>query len=347
MKRFNELSEEEEERALNLYRKAIVIDAQEPAASPSRANVQYIQTLQKSGLTATVTLMYRGTAPGRSADLHMALTTTNDTYSTIKNNCKNILHVTEADDIRKAKREGKVGLILGTSRIPPIGDNLKLLNIFHKLGLRVSQLTWNFGNQVGDGCSERTNRGLSDFGIEVIEEMNRLGILIDLSHAGDATAMDTVEMSKDPAIFSHSNPRGVFDNRRNVPDEPIKALAEKGGVFGVTFASSSLGAGVQKSLEEITAEDVIDHIDYIVDLIGVDHVGFGSNFAHPIAKFHKWEYEAFPEMVPYAGLKPISLDRVSKLPNLARGLVARGYSDNEITKILGDNFLRVFEKVWK
>jgi len=183
--------------------------------------------------------------------------------------------------------------------------------------------------------------------------MNRLGILIDMSHSGDATTWDVLRLSKKPVVFTHSNARALADTARNKPDDQIKAMADSGGVMGV----APVPRMVNDDMKKATLEGLLDHIDYIVGLVGADHVGLGLDFtdateryAEPIKEPWTIWRERRPEMLgtwedfftlPYAQ----DLEDHTKVPNLARGLVARSYSDEDILKILGGNWLRVFEEV--
>ncbi|MHA1469824.1 MAG: dipeptidase, partial [Candidatus Asgardarchaeia archaeon] len=178
------------------------------------------------------------------------------------------------------------------------------------------------------------------FGLELVEKLNELGILIDLAHVGPKTSLETIEVSKDPVIFSHSSARALVDTYQNHYDDELKALAEKGGVIGVTGFPRLLGG------ENCTINDMLDHIDYIVDLIGVDHVGIGSDFAEGWSESLERRIRLL-EIDGKIYTWPKGFEDVTKFVNIVKGLVSRGYSDNEIRKILGENFLRVFRRVFK
>ena len=184
-----------------------------------------------------------------------------------------ITPVMTVEDIRQAKKAGKVGIIFGFQDTAPIEHDSRLLSIFKALGIRVIQLTYMERNYVGDGCLERTDAGLSRFGLEVIEEMNRLGMLIDLSHVGYKTTMDAIEASEKPVAFTHANPRALCDHLRNKTDEQLIALAEKGGVVGANIFPPFLAAG-----SKATLGDFVDVIDYLVKVVGIDHVSIGTDF---------------------------------------------------------------------
>jgi membrane dipeptidase len=236
-----------------------------------------------------------------------------------------LVMVTKSDQILK-NHSDKISVILGFEGGEAIDEDLRILNVFYRLGLRRLTLCWNNRNAIGSGMTDqRSKGGLTDFGLSVVEECNKLGILVDVSHIADASFWDVMDASKDPIIASHSNCRSLCLHMRNLTDDMTKALAEKGGVQGVNYASHMLS----KKSDEATVETVVDHIDRIVELTGnANHVGLGSDF------------DGVPATVK-------GLEDVSKVPNLTRTLMSRGYSDQDITKILGGNFLRVIEKVWK
>jgi membrane dipeptidase len=240
-----------------------------------------------------------------------------------------------------SNHEKRVSIVIGFEGGEALGGDLRRLDIFHRLGLRRLTLTWNNRNEIADGVRwQRSKSGLTEFGVEVIEECNRLGILVDVSHITDPGFWDTLEASKDPVIASHSNCRAICDSMRNLTDDMIKALVEKGGVMGVNYVPFFLGnldfvkvrrgdPEERAKLATISVENVVDHIDRIAEIAGsTDNIGLGSDF------------DGVATMAQ-------GLEDVSKLPNITKALFARGYSDNEIMGILGGNFLRVIKRVWK
>lgn len=347
------VSKLEMEKAREIHAKAIVINALESShAERGEFNEKYASTLKDAGVTVSnVTVPYPIEVFLRDAINSVALW-----YSTLnKIGQDKCVLATSADDIRKAKRDGKVAIIFGTQNVKHIEDDTQMLGVFHKLGVRICQLTYQTRNSVGNGCGERADSGLSMFGVRVVEELNRIGSVISLSHVGPKTSMDAIETSKDPVIFSHSNAHALCDNIRNISDEHIKATAEKGGVIGINILNQCLNT--KKATDAVGLEDYLNHIDYIVKLVGVKHVGLGLDFRDYL--FSKEEVERFkrlyPELVP-KGLKEGVhgskswnpwFDSMLKTPVITEGLVSRGYSDSDIVKILGGNFLGLFERVWK
>ena len=244
-------------------------------------------------------------------------------YREIENNQNDISLVTNYNQIKKVNRAGKIAAILSIEGGEALEGDLGVLRVLYRLGVRLLTLTWNQRNQIADGISEsRTGSGLTEFGIKVIDKMNDLGMLIDVSHLSETGFWDVIKRSKAPIVASHSNCYALCPHLRNLKDEQIKALADKGGVIGITFVPNFLTQEKRKT----TVEDVVKHIDYLVEKAGIDCVGLGSDFDGT------------------DGL-PLGLEGVDKIPNITEGLLDRGYKEREIEKILGGNFLRVFEEV--
>lgn len=240
-----------------------------------------------------------------------------------------------------ANKGKRLSFMIGFEGGEALVNDLRLLKVYHTIGLRRLTLTWNNRNMIADGVTWQKSRGgLTEFGTDVVLECNKLGIIVDVSHITDQGLWDTLETSKAPIIASHSNCRAICNHNRNLTDDMIKALTEKEGVIGVNYVPfflkdmdfNKLRAGdlnEKKKLESVTVDTVIDHIDHMVEIIGnANHIGLGSDF------------NGVPSIAK-------GLEDASKLPNLTKGLVARGYSDSEIQGILGENFLRVIKKVCK
>lgn len=271
-------------------------------------------------------------------------------------------------DVEDAKDAGKVGVVLGFQDSMPIepADRMRVdggfefLGAFQEMGVRIVQLTYNSLNYVGAGCCERVDPGLSNFGRAVVAEMNRLGVLIDLSHCGDRTTLDAIAHSEKPVVISHAGARALSNVRRNKTDEQFRAVAENGGVVGVSVFPPTVKTHPEThEVQEATVHDVLDHIDHVVDVAGIDHVGFGSDMndkalddgvTPPYAAYRNFR----PEFAEVYGRGPIEryepfprgLHRHTELANLTRGLFARGYDEADVRKILGGNFRRVFRETW-
>jgi membrane dipeptidase len=252
--------------------------------------------------------------------------------------------ITRAVEIEQAKKEGKIAIIFGLQNAEPIEGDLRFLNVFYRLGVRIIIPCYDRKTMIGDGGTERTDCGLSEFGVEVIKEMNRLGILVDLSHTGRATFMDAIKASTKPVVATHSNVYSLVKTRRNLDDEQIKAIADKNGVIGMVAFPGHVARPIAK------LDHLLDHIDYVVKLIGVDHVGFGFDFLdwekETVVPFAKELIRKHPDVFGTTVDFPEGIEDITKFINITKGLVARGYSDNDITKILGGNFLRVFKEIF-
>ncbi len=249
--------------------------------------------------------------------------------------------VREASDFALAKSEGKIATVLQMQGTSPIEDDLNLINVYHALGVRVIQLTYNTRNLVGDGCMESGNSGLSDFGKKVVRRLNELRIAIDLSHVGDRTCLDAVEASTQPVILSHANSRNLCDNRRNAWDGTIKKVVETGGMVGVCAFPTFL-----TWTETPTLEHVLRHIDYLCELVGPEHVGLGFDFStsdEDDFEFYGYDESVYPRP-PW--IYPEGIRFYEDWPNVTEGLFRRGYAEAEIRGILGENFRRVLGSIW-
>ncbi len=254
---------------------------------------------------------------------------------------------TTAEHIRKAKAEGNHVGIVTTQNTIQLGMNLDLLNQFYDMGMRMIQLTYNSVNFVGGGCTDRVDCGVTDFGVKFIKRMNDLGIIVDTGHCGRQTTLDACEISDAPVVASHTSASGVRAHDRAKSDEELIAIAESGGYVGVYLVGMFLTDD-----PNATIEHALDHIDYIAKLIGPEYIGIGSDWP---MQAPEWGVQRLAEHALDIGFRPehgvtmpknlIGFDDYRDFPNVTRGLVARGYSDDQIRGILGENFLRVFEKV--
>lgn len=264
-----------------------------------------------------------------------------------------VMQVKSVEDILQAKRENKVGVILGFQNATPLENDLDRLDLFHALGVRIIQLTFHERNLLGSGCYERRDDGLSHFGVDAIQDMNRLGILIDLSHVGVRSTMEAIEASDGPVAITHANAKSYFDVPRNKTDDALRRVAEGGGVIGATAIAAFLRTG-----SESTLADFIDAIDDMVARVGIDHVGFGTDFTQDqpesfgryIGSQQGTKYPAKfvdPSRSKRKGRSyPLGLESPDEMPNLAGALLDRGYGHGDVEKILGGNWLRLLREVW-
>src|SRR5882724_8607189 len=366
------------QKALAIHRRAIVIDTHNDVTTPM-ANDDYdlsgappvpyrtsIERMKQGGMTAEFFSLYikpwyvqHGGAARRTLDM------IDSVYRAVERHPRELMFATSAADIRRAKKQGKIAALMGVEGGHAIENSLPTLREFYRLGVRYMTLTWNNTNDWADaGRGEKKHNGLSDFGKEVVREMNRLGMLVDVSHVSDKTMSDALDVSKAPIIASHSSARALSDVPRNIPDDLLRRIAKNGGVVQVNFYSyfidqktvgpqsdernrrlkaqnDALTAKYADDPERLSEEKskleaanplpplplskLIDHIDHIVKVAGIDHVGLGPDFDGA---------NDFPE-----GARDVSM-----YPNITYELLKRGYSEQAIHKILGGSFLREFEK---
>jgi membrane dipeptidase len=364
------------QKALAIHRRAIVIDTHNDVTTPMTNDdydlggappVPYrtsLERMKQGGMTAEFFSLYvrpwyveHGGAARRTLDM------IDSVYRAVERHPNDLRLATSAADIRRAKKQKKIAALMGIEGGHAIENSLATLREFHRLGVRYMTLTWNNTNDWADAArGEKTHHGLTEFGKDVVREMNRLGMLVDVSHVSDETMSDALDVSKAPIVATHSSARALSDVPRNIPDDLLRRIAKNGGVVQVNFYSYFLDAATvgpqgeardkrlkaqQDSLNEKYKNDperlaeegdkleaanplpplplakLIDHIDYIVKVAGIDHVGLGADFDGAMD---------FPE----------GAQDVSMLPNITYELLKRGYSEKDIRKILGENFLRVF-----
>jgi membrane dipeptidase len=363
------------QRALQIHRRAIVIDTHNDVTTPMTNDdfdlsgtppTPYrtsIESMKKGGLTAEFFSLYvkpwyveHGGAARRTLDM------IDSVYRAVERHPRDLMIATSVADIRRAKAQGKIAALMGIEGGHAIEDSLATLREFYRLGVRYMTLTWNNTNNWADaGRGEKKHNGLSDFGKDVVREMNRLGMLVDVSHVSDETMSDALDVSKAPIIASHSSARALSNVPRNIPDDLLRRIAKNGGVVQVNFYSVFVDTATvspqsaererrlkaqQDAIDEKYKDDperraeesdkleaanplpplpiskLIDHIDHIVKVAGIDHVGIGADFDG-------------------ANDMPEGAQDVSMLPNITYELLKRGYSERDIRKILGENLLRV------
>lgn len=244
-------------------------------------------------------------------------------------------------DITRAREHGKIGLLIAMEGAEPLGSHLNLLRIFYELGLRLLGLTHVRSNAAGHGgvfaATGSSPQGLTDFGCELVRECERLGIILDLAHINPAGFEDILRNTTRPVIVSHTNARKYYDIERNISDEQIKSVGARGGVIGVNSVL------VNSKKERSTLDHYVDHIQHVVDLIGIDGVGIGFDFFEFI--YRRWSEEeraAFHKKFPHVHFIPDLLHH-GHAGNVSAKLIERGFSDEQIDKILFRNWLRIFE----
>lgn len=252
-----------------------------------------------------------------------------------------------AADIRRAKEEGRVGIVLGWQNTSGIEDDIGNLVLFRDLGVRIMQLTYNTQNLVGSGCWESRDGGLSDFGRDVVDEMNRLGILIDLSHVGPATSADAIRHSKAPVAYTHCCPM-LKDHPRNKTDDQLRAIAERGGFVGFASYTPFLPQG-----DATTLDDCVAAMDYLINLVGEESVGIGTDWVQDqdlsfFAYLSADKGKGRPTSRSYAKLPPMpkGLETLGDFRNFIPAMARAGWPERRIRRVLGENWLRFLGDVW-
>lgn len=336
-----------------VYRRSIVIDA---LANPGSMNVSWPprgplspkqrEAIASSGITAiNVTV---------SADTFEATTRTIALWQGEADRYPALLSVVRRHaDIAGAKKDGTLGLILGFQNTEMIERDLSRLDVFHRLGVRIIQLTYNDRNLIGDGCLEPGNAGLSAFGRQAVERLNALGIAVDLSHCGTQTTADGIAASTKPPLITHSGCREVYRHPRSKEDRELKAMADKGGVVGIYFMPF-IGPGTGAPFVEM----LMRQIDHALKVCGTDHVGIGSDLSTtPIDETPEYlrEAKAFVDGRISRGIsapdesRPLfipELNHSRRIEGVARGLQQRGHPAASIEKVIGGNFHRAFKEIW-
>jgi len=366
-------------RAARIHRGAVVIDTHTDT-TPNFENPEWdfserhgtghvdIPRLRDGGYDAVFWAIYMGRTPGDGKAIKTALRRIDSVHQIVRRHPDDLVLATTVREIRLAKLEGKIACLMGIEGGHIIEDELSALRMFYDLGVRYMSLTHSFNTNWADSSGtgetvEAQHGGLTDFGREVIREMNRLGMMIDVSHVADSTFWDVLETTNAPIIASHSSCRAIADHPRNMSDEMIKALAENGGVIQINFYPGyidpkrvELLAKLRPEFDRIAneyADDalklsaarrelfrnaiaqaggpspahwVVDHIEHVINLVGDDYVGLGA------------DWDGVPEM-------PEGLEDASKVPWISEELLRRGHDEKTIKKVMGENLLRVMKKV--
>ena len=255
------------------------------------------------------------------------------------------------DDIRRAKENGQIAFIASLEAATAIENEVDRLDILYGLGIRQSGIAYSEANTLGSGLKEARDGGLTEFGRQAVRRMNKLGIAIDVSHSGDQTSLDTIEVSDKPIFITHAGARGLWDTKRMKPDTVLKAMAAKGGVIGIEAAPHTT---LTKKHPKHSIESFMEHFEYCVDLIGIDHVAFGPDtlfgdhvglhhyFAKQLSIKSAHGAQAFDEVEFVDGIE----NPAEAFPNIVRWLVKHEYSDGDIAKAIGGNVMRVLEEAW-
>ena len=397
------------EEARNLHYEALVIDSQQPAAtsgflftdsmraalddyvtqgltrpqirellnamaarevqSSPEARKAYLDLWDRSGVNVA-SATYAGPGPISDA-FEASLRRMAEARAIIDVLDEDMILVRDADDIETAYRDGKRGLIFDFQDTTPFGSDLSRIELFYNLGLRVVQLTYNLRNLAGDGCTELGKSGLTYFGREMVQRLNEMGMIVDVSHCSEQVGWDALEVSSAPVIVTHSCSAAICYHDRGKSDELAKAIADRGGFFGVVVI-----AGFLQETTEATLDDFADHVEHLVDVMGIDHVGIGSDKAGPgpgteslieypeeIGRFETsflyMDGAAYLRSRPgefnWTGFRKehrlsddhhvVGYGSFADWPKLTLKLAERGFDQEELRKILGLNYLRVFRDI--
>jgi membrane dipeptidase len=255
------------------------------------------------------------------------------------------------DDLHRAKLEGKIAFVATLESATPIENEIDRVDVLYGLGIRSMGITYSEANGLGSGLKERNDGGLTQFGRQVVRRMNQLGMTIDTAHCGDKTALDTIECSEKPTLISHVGARALWNTNRMKPDSVLKACAEKDGVIGIESAPHTT---LTHKHPQHSIESYMEHFEYVANLVGIDHVAFGPDtlFGDHVGLHHAFASQlsiasahsgvSFEEVEYVQGLENPS----EVMPNVVRWLVAHGYNDQEIAKVMGLNVLRVLKDSW-
>lgn len=338
-KRFVPLQKEEKQRAEKLFRDLTTVDLHTHIFGSIHFSFDY-ELVRESGMTCCFEAV-----PTLSEDFAESMEILGK-YKQIVATTPGLVSATCTDEVERAKKQGKQAVMYQLEPLT-IGRDLKRIEIAYGLGVRMMLLTFNTKNYLGDGCTERSDTGLSYLGIEVVERLNDIGVLIDLSHCGVQTGMDAIRFSKGPVLFNHTGARALNPgSARLKSDEQLRALAAKGGLVGISAIPNQLSYQPEQGIQ-----DMLNHIDYVKGLIGIDHVAIGLDnvFADQVgnhralaaAKGVDFRSATMNLVAPYM----YGIESPAEWRNIVRGLILRGYSDGEIAKVVGGNALRVMKEV--
>jgi len=328
---------------VQLHRESIVIDA----VCPLLMKQEFIAWYQQGGATAIAPTV------GSEAPSGVTLRTVAG-WLRLVDERDDLIIVKRAADIEAAKASNKTGVILHFQGTEPIDDALDLVWAWKTMGVGIMQLSYNVKNRIGDGAQERTDSGLSYFGLEFVKACNAARVIVDCSHTGYRTTMDALAATERPAVFSHANARSIHDNPRNIRDDQIKAAAATGGLVGTVGFPSFVADTARPTLDQF-----IDHIAYIADLVGIDHTALGIDYYASMAsaselkdaeayydrsiRLGRWRADAYP---PPPHHYPEGIESPKTLPALTARLLERSFSPEDVKKVLGGNWMRVYRSVW-
>ncbi|SKC86139.1 dipeptidase [Maledivibacter halophilus] len=302
-------------------------------------NNDYLEEFKAGGVNLVIAAIFIENEDLPHKGLHLALRQVSAILKDIEECKENFIFCKDINDINKARKDKKIGIFISLEGLEPVEDDLELLNVFYKLGVRGMGLVWSRRNAVGDGCTfEPVKRGaeggLTEFGVKVLEFAKEKKMIVDISHLNDIGIEDVLKLSDYPIIASHSNAREIYNIKRNLTDDQLRKIASKGGIVGINAAK--IIAGDKKTAN---MKDLFKHIDYIKNLIGSEHLGLGLDLCDKLIRHGVKE-------VPKNGMISYDVLNTHKdIVKLVDMMVEKGYDDGEIENILGKSFLRVLERI--
>jgi membrane dipeptidase len=271
-------------------------------------------------------------------------------YRQAREHADHVRPATTVEDFRAAHREGTLAVVLAFQNSSPFGDDLDTVELFHRLGVRAAVLAYNQAELAGDGCMEARDAGLSAFGKRLVAEMNRVGMLVDLSHCGIRTSLEAIDASSAPVAFTHTGAKGIYDHPRNVSDEQLRAVAARDGFVGINALPTFLRAGTASP----SLDDVVDHLEYVAEIVGIERVGLGLDFSQPpedegisperyamLLRQGVWTEATLP---PPPWRYPIPSP--SLVPLLTQRMLERGLDERHVIGVLGEHVMAFLERVW-
>jgi membrane dipeptidase len=334
----------------------------ETADDPT-ARATYLDYWKRAGVTAVSSTVYDSGPPSRAWE--EALAEIGRGNRLIQSLGGGLIAAGASADILRAHREGRHAVIYNLQNAEPIGDDLDRVDLLYGLGVRIVQVTYNLRNRFGDGCVERRDGGLSRLGVALVERLNQRRMLIDLSHSSDQTALDALEVSRHPVACTHTAARAISGHARAKPDALLRAIAERGGYVGVLILPAFIlppGGDRHDDRSSLpvgwaSLETVVDHVVHLLDVVGAEHLGIGTDWGKPYYQVLRWSPGMVREGAPafdWIGWRPEDhfdpnaqvrgLETWDLWPNLTAALLRRGISEETVVKIVGKNFLRVFDE---
>jgi membrane dipeptidase len=319
---------------IELHRDALVLDAAAPFITPQHVN-KHLDDLRTGGVNAVLATV------GSIDDCRSVMGLLGSWLEVERSGAYPVRIARTVADIRRARADDKLAIVFHLQGTDPIENSVDLLNAYHTLGVRVVQLTYNARNLVGDGCIESGNSGLSDFGRRVVQRIMDLNMFVDISHVGVRTSLEAIEMATRPVLATHANARAVHDSPRNLTDAEIRGVVATGGMIGLVAFPAFVTGDAEPSLEHL-----LRHADYISELVGPEYVGLGFDFSQ--SDEDSYAYFGYDERYyprpPWT--YPRGIRSWADAPNVTAGMQSHGYTDDQIRGILGENFLRVFARLW-